>query len=182
MEAFPASMSRKGSRTNRQTSMSTSMAWDLKRQMQKSTKYSMSGNQISTKTPKTKFLSCATLVRLLFSPIPHQEGAIVLKLVSNPREVLLNFDLDVCSMGWDGTELWLLPWAARALGSESALRDNLIICLTRHEAGYSVFTMNMIEGHYLGERRATQEKRRVLQNHPHLIFLILVRCQSIQVR
>jgi hypothetical protein len=26
-------------------------------------------------------------------------------------------------------------------------------------AGYNVFTMNLIEGHYLGERRASQEQR-----------------------
>ena len=52
-----------------------------------------------------------------FSKYPIKRVQIVLKLVSSPREVLLNFDLDVCSMAWDGSELWLLPRAARALES-----------------------------------------------------------------
>ncbi|KAJ7346170.1 hypothetical protein DFH08DRAFT_1081059 [Mycena albidolilacea] len=41
-----------------------------------------------------------------------------------------------------GSEFWMLPRAARAL-----------------ETGFDVFTMNMIQGHYLSERRATQEQR-----------------------
>ncbi|KAK7065057.1 hypothetical protein R3P38DRAFT_3420468 [Favolaschia claudopus] len=50
---------------------------------------------------------------------------VVLKLVRSPRAVLLNFDLDICAMGWDGSDVWMLPRAARAL-----------------ETGYIVFTMN----------------------------------------
>ncbi|KAJ7115347.1 hypothetical protein C8R44DRAFT_794502 [Mycena epipterygia] len=45
-------------------------------------------------------------------------------------------------MGWDGIEFWMLPRAARAL-----------------ETGCNIFTMNLIQGHYLSERRATQEQR-----------------------
>lgn len=56
-----------------------------------------------------------------FSAYPNKRVQIVLKLVKHPREVLLNFDLDICSMGWDGTELWLLPRAARALQSKCRL-------------------------------------------------------------
>ncbi|KAF7375439.1 hypothetical protein MSAN_00431800 [Mycena sanguinolenta] len=59
-----------------------------------------------------------------------------------PREVLLNFDLDICAMGWDGSSVWMLPRAARAL-----------------ETGSNVFTMNLIHGHYLSERRASQPQR-----------------------
>ncbi|KAJ7744118.1 hypothetical protein B0H16DRAFT_1422572 [Mycena metata] len=77
-----------------------------------------------------------------YSRYPLRRVQVVLKLVKSPRAVLLNFDLDVCAMGWDGTELWMLPRAARAL-----------------ETGFSVFTMNLIQGHYLSERRATQEQR-----------------------
>lgn len=51
------------------------------------------------------------------SKYPARRIQIVLKLVSNPKEVLLNFDLDPCSLGFDGEELWLLPRAARALQS-----------------------------------------------------------------
>ncbi|KAF8307466.1 hypothetical protein DL93DRAFT_131186 [Clavulina sp. PMI_390] len=77
-----------------------------------------------------------------FAKYPIKRVQIVMKLVKNPREVLLNFDLDVASMGWDGKELWALPRAVRAL-----------------ETGYNVFTMNFVHGHFLGERRASQESR-----------------------
>ncbi|KAJ6493330.1 hypothetical protein C8R45DRAFT_989477 [Mycena sanguinolenta] len=77
-----------------------------------------------------------------FSKYPLRRIQIVLKLVKSPRAVLLNFDLDISAMCWDGSEFWMLPRAARAL-----------------ETGYNVFTMNMIQGHYLSERRATQEQR-----------------------
>ncbi|KAF8311713.1 hypothetical protein DL93DRAFT_2098630 [Clavulina sp. PMI_390] len=77
-----------------------------------------------------------------FSEYPVKRLQVVLKLVGSPKEVLLNFDLDICAMGYDGTSLIMLPRAARAL-----------------ETGYNIFTMDLIQGHYLGERRASQESR-----------------------
>ncbi|KAJ6505774.1 hypothetical protein C8R47DRAFT_1315955 [Mycena vitilis] len=77
-----------------------------------------------------------------YSRYPLRRIQVVLKLVKSPRAVLLNFDLDVCAMGWDGSEVWMLPRAARAL-----------------ETGFNIFTMDLIQGHYLSERRATQEQR-----------------------
>ncbi|KAJ7154668.1 hypothetical protein C8R46DRAFT_1118017 [Mycena filopes] len=77
-----------------------------------------------------------------YAKYPLRRLQIVLKLLPSPREVLLNFDLDVCAMGWDGSNLWMLPRAARAL-----------------ETGCNVFTMNLIHGHYLSERRASQPQR-----------------------
>ncbi|KAF8320356.1 hypothetical protein DL93DRAFT_2224719 [Clavulina sp. PMI_390] len=77
-----------------------------------------------------------------FSDYPIKRIQIVLKLVENPKAVLLNFDLDICAMGYDGATLIMLPRAARAL-----------------ETGYNVFTMDLVQGHYLGERRASQESR-----------------------
>jgi hypothetical protein len=56
--------------------------------------------------------------------------------------VLLNFDLDQCAVGWTGSQVLLLPRCARAL-----------------ETGYSVFTTDLVYGHYLSNRRATQEMR-----------------------
>ncbi|KAJ7711821.1 hypothetical protein B0H16DRAFT_1480030 [Mycena metata] len=76
-----------------------------------------------------------------YAEYPIRRVQIVLKLVSNPKDVLLNFDLDVCSLGWDGANVWMLPRAARALER----------CNT--------FTMNLLHGHYLSERRATQPQR-----------------------
>ncbi|KAJ6605404.1 hypothetical protein DFH09DRAFT_1067677 [Mycena vulgaris] len=56
-----------------------------------------------------------------YSRYPLRRVQVVLKLVKSPRAVLLNFDLDICAMGWDGSELWMLPRTARALESMSYL-------------------------------------------------------------
>ncbi|PVF98265.1 hypothetical protein CPB86DRAFT_825813 [Serendipita vermifera] len=91
------------------------------------------------------------------SNFPRRRFQIILKIVKNPAEVLLNFDLDICAMGFDGENVYMLPRAARALESESmghSMASELI-----HVAGYNVFTMDMVQGHYLGTRRATQEQR-----------------------
>lgn len=56
------------------------------------------------------------------SSYPHRRFQIILKLVRNPAEVLLNFDLDICAMGYDGTSLRMLPRAARALESMCRLK------------------------------------------------------------
>lgn len=52
-----------------------------------------------------------------YSEWPRRRIQIVLKLIGSPREVLLNFDLDICAVGYDGTEVWVLPRCARALES-----------------------------------------------------------------
>ncbi|KAJ7165318.1 hypothetical protein C8R46DRAFT_901036 [Mycena filopes] len=77
-----------------------------------------------------------------YAEYPLRRIQIVLKLLDHPKDALLNFDLDICAMGWDGTDLWMLPRAARAL-----------------EIGCNTFTMHLIHGHYLAERRATQPPR-----------------------
>lgn len=78
----------------------------------------------------------------LLASYPHCRIQIVLKLVSSPTEALLNFDLDVCAVGFDGSRVLMLPRCARAI-----------------ETGYSVFTMDLIWGHHLSNRRATQGSR-----------------------
>lgn len=55
------------------------------------------------------------------SDYPTKRIQIVLKLVKHPREILLNFDLDPCAMGYDGSEVYMLPRAARALQSKCHL-------------------------------------------------------------
>ncbi|KAJ7154669.1 hypothetical protein C8R46DRAFT_1118026, partial [Mycena filopes] len=77
-----------------------------------------------------------------YSQYPLRRIQIVLKLVESPKTVLLNFDLDICAMAWDGSTVWMLPRAARAL-----------------ETGYNVFTMSLIHGHYLSDRRASSQER-----------------------
>ena len=73
---------------------------------------------------------------------PNRRLQIILRLVKSPTSVLLNFDLDPCAIGFNGTEVLMLPRCARAL-----------------ETGYSVFTMDLIWGHHLGDRRASQDLR-----------------------
>ncbi|KAL9632676.1 MAG: hypothetical protein Q9164_005168 [Protoblastenia rupestris] len=73
---------------------------------------------------------------------PNRRVQIVLKLLPSPTDILLNFDLDACAIGFDGSNVLMLPRFVRAL-----------------ETGYSVFTMDLIWGHHLGDRRATQESR-----------------------
>lgn len=78
----------------------------------------------------------------LLSSYPHRRIQIVLKLLPSPTDVLLNFDLDACAIGFDGSRVMMLPRCARAI-----------------ETGYSVFTMDLVWGHHLGDRRASQEIR-----------------------
>ncbi|KAF8212485.1 hypothetical protein K438DRAFT_2010701 [Mycena galopus ATCC 62051] len=78
----------------------------------------------------------------IYSEWPRRRVQIVLKLVNNPREVLLNFDLDICACAYDGTDVYLLPRCVRTL-----------------ETGMNTFVMDLIEGHYLGDRKATRDKR-----------------------
>ncbi|KAF9458011.1 hypothetical protein BDZ94DRAFT_1292213 [Collybia nuda] len=88
---------------------------------------------------------------ILYSEWPRRRVQVVLKLIGSPREVLLNFDLDICAVGYDGTEVWLVPRCARAL-----------------ETGFNVFTMDLINGHYLGDLFKYADKGygiRILQSY-----------------
>ncbi|KAL9024300.1 MAG: hypothetical protein Q9196_006616 [Gyalolechia fulgens] len=76
------------------------------------------------------------------STFPRRRIQIILKLLPSPLDILLNFDLDACAIGFDGSRVLMLPRCARAI-----------------ETGYSVFTMDLIWGHHLGNRRETQEIR-----------------------
>jgi hypothetical protein len=48
---------------------------------------------------------------------PNRRFQVILKRVRHPKEVLLNFDLDICAVGYDGKEVWMLPRMVRALES-----------------------------------------------------------------
>ena len=78
----------------------------------------------------------------LLASYPHRRIQILLRLPPSPTDVLLKSDLDVCAIGFDGTRVLMLPRCARAI-----------------ETGYSVFTMALIWGHHLGERRESRISR-----------------------
>lgn len=54
----------------------------------------------------------------LYSEWPRRRVQIVLKLVRSPRDVLLNFDLDICAVGYNGQEVYMLPRFVRAIESK----------------------------------------------------------------
>lgn len=85
----------------------------------------------------------------LIPSYPHRRIQIILKLLPSFTDVLLDFDLDACAVGFDGSRVLMLPRCARAI-----------------ETGYSVFTMDLIWGHYLSDRRAAQ-RLRILQYADH---------------
>ena len=90
--------------------------------------------------PESEHVVMKTAKTISFIPqYPKRRIQIVLKLQSSPLESLLRVDLDACSLAFDGTRVLMLPRCARAL-----------------ETGYSVFTMDLIWGHRLGNRRETQ--------------------------
>ena len=99
-----------------------------------------SRNLPATNTQKLVVKNAKTIN--LLADFPNRRIQIVLKLLPSPTQVLLNFDLDACAVGFDGTHVYMLPRCARAL-----------------ETGYSTVTMDLIWGHFLGDRRATRETR-----------------------
>ena len=73
---------------------------------------------------------------------PNRRLQIFLKVLPNLTEILLNFDLDICALAFNGSNVLMLPRCARAI-----------------ETGYSIFTTDLIWGSHLSHRRSTQEAR-----------------------
>ncbi|KZV86223.1 hypothetical protein EXIGLDRAFT_622192, partial [Exidia glandulosa HHB12029] len=92
----------------------------------------------------------------LYSAYPVRRVQIVLKLVSSPREVLLNFDLDIVAAAFDGKDVWMLPRCVRALESivfKYANKGFGIRILPSYIAALSTYnTKEKIAPHTRGER------------------------------
>jgi len=54
---------------------------------------------------------------------PHRHIQIVLRLYKSPAEILMGFDIDACTVGFDGDRVWALPRAQRALTKRYNLVD-----------------------------------------------------------
>lgn len=52
---------------------------------------------------------------LFWSDYPNCRIQIILKLATSPTQALLNFDLDACAVGFDGSRVLMLPRCARAI-------------------------------------------------------------------
>jgi len=51
----------------------------------------------------------------IVSQYPHRNIQIILRLYSSKEEILMGFDVDCCSVGYDGTDVYITPRAHRAL-------------------------------------------------------------------
>ncbi|KAL9933368.1 hypothetical protein V8E36_007544 [Tilletia maclaganii] len=67
---------------------------------------------------------------------------VVLRVFPNPMSVLLDFDLDQVTVGRAGDEVYMLPRCARSIIT-----------------GYTVFTMDLVQGSWLTPRSATYPSR-----------------------
>eukprot|EP00029_Vermamoeba_vermiformis_P008738 TRINITY_DN4171_c0_g1_i1.p1 TRINITY_DN4171_c0_g1~~TRINITY_DN4171_c0_g1_i1.p1 ORF type:complete len:2196 (-),score=786.80 TRINITY_DN4171_c0_g1_i1:32-6574(-) len=54
---------------------------------------------------------------------PYRHIQIVLRLYKSPAEILMGFDIDACTVGFDGDKVWGLPRAQRALTKRYNLVD-----------------------------------------------------------
>lgn len=73
---------------------------------------------------------------------PNRRLQIILKKVRHPKEVLLNFDLDICAVGYDGKEVWMLPRMVRALESTYCIstRRTWLMCVYQRDIIRSPWT------------------------------------------
>jgi hypothetical protein len=55
---------------------------------------------------------------------PQRHIQIILKLFKSPAEVLFSFDLDACSVGYDGTDVWAMERFRRAMSKRYNLVDH----------------------------------------------------------
>ncbi|KAI8809061.1 hypothetical protein BJ742DRAFT_891106 [Cladochytrium replicatum] len=62
---------------------------------------------------------------------PARQIQIIFRLFASPAEVLMGFDVDSCAFGFDGSKVWALPRALRALTRKYNLVD-----MTRRSASY----------------------------------------------
>lgn len=93
-------------------------------------------------TAQTKLIVKSAKTMNFLSSYPHRRIQISLKLLPSPTDVLLNFDLDACAIGFDGSRVLMLPRCARAI-----------------ETGYSVFTMDLVWGNHLGDGKVSHKSR-----------------------
>jgi hypothetical protein len=54
---------------------------------------------------------------------PIRPIQIILRIYKSPAEVLMGFDLDCCCIGYDGSQVWALPRARRAIRTRTNLID-----------------------------------------------------------
>lgn len=59
----------------------------------------------------------------IIASYPYRHVQIILRLYQNPQEVIMGFDIDCCAVLYDGTDVWMLPRARRAINKQYNLFD-----------------------------------------------------------
>ena len=54
----------------------------------------------------------------IVSQFPYRHIQIILRLYKSPAEILMGFDVDACSIGYDGTNVWMTPRCHRSLAHQ----------------------------------------------------------------
>jgi hypothetical protein len=54
----------------------------------------------------------------IVSEYPYRHIQIILRLYKSPAEILMGFDVDACSVGYDGKQVWMTPRAHRAVAHQ----------------------------------------------------------------
>ena len=67
----------------------------------------------------------------IVSKYPYRNVQIILRLYSSPAEILMSFDIDSCSIGYDGNKVWCTPRAHYAITHKRNIID-----LTRMSSSY----------------------------------------------
>eukprot|EP01118_Nematostelium_gracile_P012221 TRINITY_DN4433_c0_g2_i4.p1 TRINITY_DN4433_c0_g2~~TRINITY_DN4433_c0_g2_i4.p1 ORF type:complete len:598 (+),score=159.56 TRINITY_DN4433_c0_g2_i4:17-1810(+) len=59
----------------------------------------------------------------IISQFPYRHIQVILRLYKSPAEILMGFDVDACSVGFDGDKVWMTPRAHKALITQSNTVD-----------------------------------------------------------
>ena len=89
-------------------------------------------NAILVNTPQAAIVRGKHAVTII-QEYPTRHIQIVLRLYKSPAEILMGFDIDCCSVGFDGTAVWATPRALRALNQRTNRVD-----LSRRSLTYEV--------------------------------------------
>src|SRR3990167_964216 len=76
----------------------------------------------------------------IVSRFPYRHIQIILRLYKSPAEVLMGFDIDACSVGYDGKDIWMTPRAHHAI-----VKQQNTIDMTRRSPSYEMRLAKYLE-------------------------------------
>lgn len=72
-------------------------------------------NAVIQSMPTNAIAFRSTHAITIISEFPYRHIQIVLRLYKSPAEILMGFDVDACSVGFDGDKVWMTPRCHRAM-------------------------------------------------------------------